>query len=164
MAGADRRAARRRTPDARDRSADPRRSGGRASSAGRSSTTPNASFCIWLLAGLLRWDRGERLLPVALQEPAADELLAGLTAAERMASWHLISPAGMRFSGGAALAPLLRLLPAGGVPAAAFARVPALTDHGYRWVAEHRAPLSRLVPARAKRGAAERVRGRVGPR
>ena len=33
-----------------------------------------------------------------------------------MASWHLIDPDGGRSSGGAAIAPLLRLLPAGGAP------------------------------------------------
>jgi predicted DCC family thiol-disulfide oxidoreductase YuxK len=77
-----------------------------------------------------------------------------------MASWHLISPTGARSAGGAALAPLLRLLPGGRVPAAAFARLPALTERGYRWVAEHRSQLSRWVPAGLKRRADERVRER----
>jgi predicted DCC family thiol-disulfide oxidoreductase YuxK len=113
--------------------------------------------CVWLLAGLLRRDRGGRLRSLALQHPDADVLLADLTPAERLASWHLISPDGTRHSGGAALSPLLALLPHGRVPAAVLARVPGLTDRGYRFTAEHRAQLARLVPARAKRRAGERV-------
>lgn len=106
-----------------------------------------------MLAGLLSWDRGGRLRPVALQLPEADERLADLAPAERMASWHLISPGGERYSAGAALPPLLRLLPGGRAPAAAFARFPRLTERGYRWVAEHRSGLARLLPARLKRRA-----------
>ena len=120
----------------------------------------DCGFCKWLLAGLLRWDRAERLRPLALQRPGADELLLDLGPAERMASWHLISPTGARRSGGAALAPLLRLLPGGRVPAATFARFPRLTERGYRWVAEHRSQLSRWVPTSSKRHASERVRQR----
>jgi predicted DCC family thiol-disulfide oxidoreductase YuxK len=118
----------------------------------------DCAFCTWLLAGLLRLDRGERLHPIALQRPEADELLAELAPAERIASWHLITSAGERFSAGAAFAPLLELLPRGRVAAAVIARVPRLTERGYRWVAAHRSQLSRLVPSRAKRRASERVR------
>ena len=110
-------------------------------------------LCRTLLAGLLRWDRGGRLRPVALQAPAAEELLADLPPAARMESWHLVSPGGERYSGGEALPPLLRLLPGGRAPGAAFARFPGLTDRGYRWVASHRVGLSRLLPARLKRRA-----------
>jgi predicted DCC family thiol-disulfide oxidoreductase YuxK len=77
-----------------------------------------------------------------------------------MASWHLVAPDGARLSGGAALPALLRLLPAGRAPAAVFAQAPGLTERGYRWVAGHRSQLSKLVPQRAKRRAAERVRAR----
>jgi predicted DCC family thiol-disulfide oxidoreductase YuxK len=120
----------------------------------------DCGFCKWLLSGLLRWDRAGRLRLIALQKPAATELLPELSPAERMGSWHLISPAGDRRSGGAALAPLLRLLPGGRFPAGAFARLPKLTDGAYRWVAGHRSRLSALVPAGAKRRAADRVRER----
>jgi predicted DCC family thiol-disulfide oxidoreductase YuxK len=100
------------------------------------------------------------LRPIALQRPEADELLADLTPAERMASWHLVSPTGSRVSAGAALPPLLRLLPRGRYPAVIFARFPRATEGGYRWVAEHRSALSNFVPGSAKRRAGERVRER----
>ena len=74
-----------------------------------------------------------------------------------MASWHLISPSGERRSGGAAVPPLLSVLPAGRLPAAGLARFPRLTDRGYRWVAEHRSQLSKWVPSRAKQRSSERV-------
>jgi predicted DCC family thiol-disulfide oxidoreductase YuxK len=117
----------------------------------------DCGVCVWLLSVLLRLDRARRLRSLALQRPEADDLLADLTPAERIASWHVISPAGTRQSGGAALAPLLELLPGGHAPAAALSRVPGLTDCGYRWTAEHRAQLAKLVPARVKRRARERV-------
>lgn len=117
-------------------------------------------MCKWLLAGLLRWDRAGRLRPVALQGEEAKALLADLDPEQRMASWHLVAPGGERLSGGAALPSLLRLLPGGSVPAAAFSRFPGLTERGYRWVAAHRSSLSRLVPRGAKRRAAKRVAAR----
>jgi predicted DCC family thiol-disulfide oxidoreductase YuxK len=117
----------------------------------------DCGLCKWLLAGLLRWDRGARLRPVALQSPAADELLRDLEPAERMASWHLVSPDGARRSGGSAVPPLLQLLPGGRLPAAVSSRFPRLTERAYRWVAEHRTGLSRWVPATLKRRAGESV-------
>lgn len=123
----------------------------------------DCGLCKWLLAWLLRWDRSRRLRPLALQRPAADELLQELPPVERMASWHLVSPAGERLSAGDALPALLRLLPGGGVPAAAFARLPLITKHGYWWVADHRSQLSKLVPSGAKRRAAELVQDREQP-
>ena len=102
-------------------------------------------FCRRSLSVLLRWDRHGNLRPVALQEPRADELLGDLSRDQRMASWHLVSPDGRRWSGGAAVVPLLRLLPGGRIPAAGFGRFPRLTDRGYRWIADHRSQLSRLL-------------------
>jgi predicted DCC family thiol-disulfide oxidoreductase YuxK len=120
----------------------------------------DCGFCMWLLSALLRWDRAARLHPVALQRSEADALLQDLTPGQRMASWHLISPTGERRSGGAALVPLLRVLPAGRLPGAGFARFPGITDRGYRWVAEHRSQLSKLVPASVKQRAGQRVHQR----
>jgi len=150
----------------------------------------NCGLCVWLLSGLLRWDRARALHPIALQRSEADELLGDLTPGQRMASWHLVSPAraghsergghsaraghsgatghsgdtghsgATRYSAGAALPALLRELPAGRLPAAGFARFPGLTEHGYRWVAEHRSELSRWVPSSAKRRARRYVQRR----
>lgn len=120
----------------------------------------DCGFCKWLLAGLLRWDSAIRLRPLALQHPQAADLLADLPPAERMASWHLVSPIGERHSGGVAVSQLLRLLPHGRGPAAAVARFPVLTERGYRWVATHRTRLSTAVPGAAKRRAGETVRRR----
>jgi predicted DCC family thiol-disulfide oxidoreductase YuxK len=117
-------------------------------------------LCKWLLSGLLRWDRAARLRLVALKRSEAEDLLRELTPAERMASWHLISPTGERRSGGAAVAPLLRLLPAGRLAAYCFARFPTRADRGYRWVADHRSQLSKWVPSSAKLRASERVNQR----
>ena len=117
----------------------------------------DCGVCNWLLSGLLLWDRAGRLRPLALQRDETEEVLAALTPAERMASWHFVAPGGDLSSGGAALPELLRTLPAGRLPAAAFARFPGVTDRGYRWIAGHRSGLSRLVPEGAKRRAARRV-------
>jgi predicted DCC family thiol-disulfide oxidoreductase YuxK len=117
----------------------------------------DCGMCKWLLALLLRWDREPRLRPVALKGAEAHRLLADLAPAERMASWHLVSPDGERRSGGAALPALLRLLPAGRPAAAVLDRSPRLTERGYRWVADHRSHLSRLMSAGAKRRAAQRI-------
>ena len=67
--------------------------------------------------------------------------------AERLASWHLVLPTGEIRSGGAAAAPLARLLPGGRPIAAVFEALPGITDRAYRWVADHRGTLARLVRA-----------------
>jgi predicted DCC family thiol-disulfide oxidoreductase YuxK len=92
----------------------------------------DCDFCRRLLSILLRWDRAGRLDAAALPRTEADQLL-------------LISPTGKQHSGGMAVTELLRLLPAGRLPAAALARFPRLTDRAYRWVAEHRAFFSRWI-------------------
>jgi predicted DCC family thiol-disulfide oxidoreductase YuxK len=120
----------------------------------------DCGLCKSLLAGLLAWDRTARLRPLALQGEEARLALADLSPQERMESWHLIDPAGTRHSGGAALAPLLRLLGGGGPGAALAERFPGAADRGYQWVAEHRTSLSRLVPASVKRRADAAVRRR----
>jgi predicted DCC family thiol-disulfide oxidoreductase YuxK len=117
----------------------------------------DCGFCRWSLAQLLALDRRQRLRPVALGTSEADALLSDLDPEARAASWHLVSPDGRRWSAGAAAPPLLRLLPGGHGPAAVLARAPRLTERGYRWVAEHRSALSRLIPEHAKRRADARI-------
>ena len=117
----------------------------------------DCGFCRWSLAQLLALDRRQRLRPVALGTSEADALLADLAPEARAASWHLVSPDGRRRSAGDAAPPLLRLLPGGRGPAAALAGAPRLTDRAYRWVAEHRSWLGKLIPERAKRRADARI-------
>jgi predicted DCC family thiol-disulfide oxidoreductase YuxK len=100
----------------------------------------SCGFCRRSVERILRWDRGRRLRPVALQDPEADELLGRMDEAQKMASWHLVAADGAVYSAGAAFPPLLRLLP-GGRPLAALAEVlPGPTERGYRWVARRRGP------------------------
>jgi predicted DCC family thiol-disulfide oxidoreductase YuxK len=124
----------------------------------------DCGFCKVCLALLLSWDRprkgrgrrepGTRALrPLPLGTAEADRLLADLMPAQRDASWHLVDASGRRNSAGAALAPVLTLLPGGRFPAALVARMPHLTERGYRWVVDHRGFLGRFVPARARRWA-----------
>ncbi len=133
----------------------------------------DCGFCRWSLAVLLDRDLGA-LRPLPLGTPEADYLLHDLTPAERGASWHLvIDPLGPgqlsfdtspeRFSAGAALAPVLRLLPRGRRLAFLVARVPGTTERGYRWVAGHRGPLGRLVTRRARRWADGVIAAHGGP-
>jgi predicted DCC family thiol-disulfide oxidoreductase YuxK len=124
---------------------------------------PDCGFCRWSLAQVLALDRGRRLRPVGLGTAEADGLLADISPGQRAASWHLISPDGWRESAGAAAPPLLRRLPGGRVPAAILSRTPRLTERTYRWVADHRSNLSRLIPARAKRHATEQIERRTRP-
>jgi|SRR5450755_5081868 predicted DCC family thiol-disulfide oxidoreductase YuxK len=114
---------------------------------------PDCGFCRTALAVILSADRARRLRPLALGSAEADRLLHDLVPAQRNASWHLVSPDGRRESAGAAGPPLLRLLPAGALPAAALAKAPALTERAYRWVAEHRSTFSHALPDRVKQRA-----------
>jgi predicted DCC family thiol-disulfide oxidoreductase YuxK len=102
-------------------------------------------FCRWSLDRILAWDRRGRLRPLALQDPEADRLLAGIDARRRMDSWHLLTAVGEVSSAGRAVAPLLDLLPAAGALAALARASPRLTDAAYGFVARHRSLLSRVV-------------------
>jgi predicted DCC family thiol-disulfide oxidoreductase YuxK len=112
----------------------------------------DCGFCRFSLALLLAWDRSG-LRPLALGTLEADRLLADLTEAERNASWHLVLDDGTRFSAGAALGPALRRP----------GRFPTATERGYRWVADHRGALGRLVGARARRWADRVIAAHGGP-
>jgi predicted DCC family thiol-disulfide oxidoreductase YuxK len=133
----------------------------------------DCGFCKVCLALLLTWDRRRKgsswrepgsLRPLPLGTAKADRLLEALTVEQRNASWHLIDGNGCRHSAGAALAPALALLPGGRLPAALVARMPHVTERGYRWVADHRGFLGRFVPARARRWADRVIAAHDGPR
>jgi predicted DCC family thiol-disulfide oxidoreductase YuxK len=105
----------------------------------------DCGFCKWCLSVILRWDRRNRLRPVAIQSPEGAALLADMSPRDRLASWHLVEPDGAVVSAGAAAAPLARLLPAGRPLAALFDAFPTVTERGYRWVAEHRGAFGRVL-------------------
>jgi predicted DCC family thiol-disulfide oxidoreductase YuxK len=117
----------------------------------------DCGFCKWIVSGVLAWDTSNRVAPRAIQSPQGQTLLSDLSPEERLASVHLISPDGERLSGGSMLAPLLRLLPGGTIPALGIARIPRLTVGAYDWVANHRSRLSRAVPSKMKQRASARV-------
>lgn len=104
----------------------------------------DCNFCRWALLKILRWDRQRRLRPVALQDPEAETLLAGMTPQARMASWHLVID-GKVWSGGRAMAPLAAMLPGGGLIAAGARTWPGLVERLYRTVATNRDWLGRLL-------------------
>jgi predicted DCC family thiol-disulfide oxidoreductase YuxK len=105
----------------------------------------DCGFCKWSLDKVLLWDRRERLRPVAIQSREGQALLSDVPAGERLDSWHLVDPRGGISSAGAGAGPLARLLPGGRPLAFVFERFPRTTDRAYRWVADHRALLARLV-------------------
>jgi predicted DCC family thiol-disulfide oxidoreductase YuxK len=121
----------------------------------------DCGVCKTLLALLLRADRNRRLTPLALGTPTADALLHDLTPEQRNASWHLIDPAGHRESAGAAVPPLLALLPGGGAPGNVLARFPDQTEQAYRAVADNRSMIGRWIPSGVKRRATDAVRRRT---
>jgi predicted DCC family thiol-disulfide oxidoreductase YuxK len=113
------------------------------------------------MAKVLAFDRDGRLRPLALQSPAADALLGGMEEGRKMASWHLAGPGGELHSGGAAFAPLMRLLPRGGrALAAVFARFPRASDRLYLAVADRRGALGRLLGEGPRARARRTVEGR----
>ncbi|MEK6277239.1 MAG: DCC1-like thiol-disulfide oxidoreductase family protein [Actinomycetota bacterium] len=118
----------------------------------------DCGFCRWSLAKLLAWDRRARLRPLALQSEEGRGLLGDLGEEARMGSWHLIAADGTRWSGGAAAAPLLRLLPGGRALARPLEISPATADRVYSLVARNRGGIGRLVSRRALERAGERIR------
>jgi predicted DCC family thiol-disulfide oxidoreductase YuxK len=118
-------------------------------------------FCRATAGLVLAWDRRRRLVPARLQDPAASELLTGLSEQQRMASWHLVEPDGTRRSGGAALSALFERLPRGRRLARLAERSPAATDRLYRLTAEHRDRLAKLVPSRLRESAEETLERRT---
>jgi predicted DCC family thiol-disulfide oxidoreductase YuxK len=105
----------------------------------------DCGFCRWSLGRILARDRAGVLRPLALQDPEAEHLLAGMDREQRMASWHLVMPEGRVYSGGAAVAPLFRLLPRGRLVAALATLFPGVTGAVYRLVARNRGRLGRLL-------------------
>lgn len=109
----------------------------------------DCGFCTRVTQGILAWDRRGRLRAVPIASREGERLLPGVDPGRRLASWHLRTADGEVHSAGAAVPPLMRLLP-GGAPLAALASVfPAATERVYRWVADRRGRLGRRVGATA---------------
>ena len=117
----------------------------------------DCGFCRFTLALLLAWDRRHLLMPVSIQSDEGQELLRDVAPELRLASAHAVTADGRVYSGGAALAPVARVLPAGAPVALAARLLERPVDRGYRWVAANRTALSRPVPRRWKDGAAARI-------
>ena len=117
----------------------------------------DCGFCKWAVSLITSWDRHRRLAPRSIQSRLGHGLLSDLSPGSQLASMHLASPSGERFSGGAAATPLLRLLPGGSFFAWVAQKVPRLTDSAYDWVAAHRSQLSKAVPERVKLRASARL-------
>jgi predicted DCC family thiol-disulfide oxidoreductase YuxK len=108
----------------------------------------DCGLCRWATDRIVRWDRKGRLRAVPLQASEADRLLGSMDPARRTTSWHLVSPDGVVRSAGAAVPPLLRLLPGGRPLAAAAERLPRTTDRAYAWIVRHRTELGRMLGQR----------------
>jgi predicted DCC family thiol-disulfide oxidoreductase YuxK len=121
----------------------------------------DCGFCRWSLDRLLRWDRDGRLRAVPIQSEEGDRALADLRLEDRLASWHLVMPDGIRYSGGAAAGPIARLLPAGAPIAFLAEAFPRTTDRLYRWVARNRDVLGRRLGEQACAVDPSKPRGRT---
>lgn len=105
--------------------------------------------CRWVADRLRAWDRLGRLRFAPIQD--SDGPLAPVPPEERLDSMHAVTGDGRVFSGGAAVAPILRVLPGGRLPAAVAEVAPGLTERAYRAVARRRTTLGRLLGADACR-------------
>ena len=104
----------------------------------------DCGFCKWALDKILAWDRRHRLRPVAIQSEEGGRLLAEIEPERRLDSWHVVTD-GELLSAGAAAPRLFEALP-GGRPLAALLRAfPGATERAYRWVADHRDLMARLL-------------------
>ncbi len=123
----------------------------------------DCGVCKFLVARVLAWDRRRNLRPASLQSAEADALLGPMDTETKMSSWHLVTADGSVHSAGAAFPPLLRRLPAGAPLAVLTARLPRLTERGYRLVASNRNHLGRRIPSGWKRSATESIAARSRP-
>lgn len=116
----------------------------------------DCGFCRWTLALLLRRDRAGRLLPLPIESPEGDELLGGMPREERLRSAHAVTPDGRVWSGGDAVAPILRELGRPGAARGARLLGPPLRA-GYRLVAANRSLLGKLMPTGARDAATAEI-------
>ncbi|MGI9020758.1 MAG: thiol-disulfide oxidoreductase DCC family protein [Solirubrobacterales bacterium] len=106
----------------------------------------DCGFCRTILGAILMRDRDAQILPVALQDALAADLLPGMSEEDRFASFHLVGDDGTILSGGRALSALLRDLPGARPFGAAMAAVQPLTDAFYKVISANRSRIGPLVP------------------
>jgi predicted DCC family thiol-disulfide oxidoreductase YuxK len=110
----------------------------------------DCGFCRWSADRLRAWDgRRGRLRFVSLQSPEADALLDPMAHDARFASWHVVTRDGRMRSAGAAVAPVLRELRGGSLPAIVAEMLPGSTERAYAWLVRNRPRLGRALGARA---------------
>ncbi|MBA3690887.1 MAG: DUF393 domain-containing protein [Actinobacteria bacterium] len=109
----------------------------------------DCGLCVWTAERLRAWDgRRARLAFVHLGSPEADRVLGAMEPRLRAASWHL-SIGDRVWSAGAAIAPVLRLLPGGRSLAYVAERLPRTTQVVYELAAEHRVAIGAVLGQRA---------------
>ena len=121
----------------------------RASARPRLYYDEDCGFCRWTLAWVLRWDRRRTLQAIPIER------------SEDLDSWHF-ERGGRRWSAGRAFAPLLEELPGGRLLAPLARHLEWLLVPGYRWVANHRGGLSKLILRRSRAKADRLVESRTG--
>lgn len=109
----------------------------------------DCGFCAWSVSAILRWERRGALRALAIQDPGAEALLAGMPPERRLASWHLVEGDGRVLSGGAAVPALARRLRGGRAIGTVAERFPDTTERVYRWIAARRARFGRALGRRA---------------
>ncbi|MEX0991224.1 MAG: DCC1-like thiol-disulfide oxidoreductase family protein [Actinomycetota bacterium] len=109
----------------------------------------DCGFCRWSADRLLGWERVGRLRAVGIRSSEGVELLAGVSDERRLASWHLITEDGRRYSAGDATAPLFRRLQFGS-PVAFFAEsFPGIGRWAYAVLAANRFRFGRWLGTEA---------------
>ena len=117
----------------------------------------DCSFCRASAGALVAWDRQQLLVPVKIQSPQGETALSDLDDAQRLASFHLITADGVRYSGGPGLGPMFERLP-GGRPLATLARrFDRAAGRTYELVSANRSRLVKLIPAPVNRWAERRL-------
>lgn len=113
------------------------------------------------MALILTCDRRRLLEPLPFSDPGADALRGATPPDEWRMSWHLISPEGRIFSGGAAIPVVCRLLPGFGLAGRLSGAAPDVTQGIYALVARNRARIGPRIPRAWLEWASRRLDGRI---
>jgi predicted DCC family thiol-disulfide oxidoreductase YuxK len=105
----------------------------------------DCGFCRWTLAQILRFDSARRLRPLPIQSPEGQRLLGGVPEADRLSSWHLVTPDGAVRSGAEGFPGLFSRLPAGAPIAWLTGLLQGPSALGYRLVVDNRTRLGRRI-------------------